>query len=331
MPENKIHQNFPDIVSEANLAPSVHNIQPTRWRYDPAHNVIELSLDSDRQLPVADPEGRDVLISCGAAAEGTVIALSRYGYSVREIEHDLSGQYILHLIDGAEPDRHFNAVRKRRTWRGMFKPAPAEAIIALKNQHENTAAFVQDKTDINEISKLSDTASLAFFRDRDFLKELVSWMRFFPQHANWSDDGLNADAMQLSKLEVFFASRLLRPEIFSVIDKMGLGTALISEAKNINSASAVALFFRPKNETYFDRGRALYRFWLDVTEKELHAWPMAAIPDTPEISEALKKKHNIGAKNDLVMMFSLGRVENCQTSPKSRLNVEELIINKDTP
>ncbi|MGW6728083.1 Acg family FMN-binding oxidoreductase [Nocardia sp. NPDC055029] len=46
-------------------APSLHNTQPWRWVFD--GTALELSHDPDRQLTAADPTGRQVLISCGAA------------------------------------------------------------------------------------------------------------------------------------------------------------------------------------------------------------------------------------------------------------------------
>jgi nitroreductase len=49
----------------ATRAPSVHNTQPWRFVVTPPH--IELHLDRERVLPVADPTGREARISCGAA------------------------------------------------------------------------------------------------------------------------------------------------------------------------------------------------------------------------------------------------------------------------
>jgi hypothetical protein len=45
------------LVAEARLAPSVHNIQPTRWRISGV--TVDLLGDLARAVPVADPVGRD--------------------------------------------------------------------------------------------------------------------------------------------------------------------------------------------------------------------------------------------------------------------------------
>ena len=56
-----------ELVAAATLAPSMHNTQPWRFRFDPAGETISLYADPARMLPVADPDGRSLHISCGAA------------------------------------------------------------------------------------------------------------------------------------------------------------------------------------------------------------------------------------------------------------------------
>ena len=53
------------IVEGATRAPSVHNTQPWLWR---AHaHTLDLYADRSRRLGATDPEGRNLVISCGAA------------------------------------------------------------------------------------------------------------------------------------------------------------------------------------------------------------------------------------------------------------------------
>ena len=44
------------LVAEANLAPSVHNTQPARWRFLPGGRMLLLE-DVRRRIPFADPTG----------------------------------------------------------------------------------------------------------------------------------------------------------------------------------------------------------------------------------------------------------------------------------
>src|SRR5215813_10515165 len=65
-------------VGSAVWAPSVHNTQP--WRFGAQQGEISLYADPDRRLAVADPDGREMLISCGAALFTVRLALRYRGY-----------------------------------------------------------------------------------------------------------------------------------------------------------------------------------------------------------------------------------------------------------
>lgn len=67
------------IVQLATRAPSVHNTQP--WRWVARGRVLELYADRRRRLPVADPTGRDLLVSCGAALHQASVASAALGWS----------------------------------------------------------------------------------------------------------------------------------------------------------------------------------------------------------------------------------------------------------
>src|SRR5207248_10116758 len=52
-------------IRAAILAPSTHNTQP--WLFRCTADSIELHADPERSLAVADPDQRELLLSCGAA------------------------------------------------------------------------------------------------------------------------------------------------------------------------------------------------------------------------------------------------------------------------
>ena len=62
-----------DLLLTAGRAPSLHNSQPWWFRITP--RAIELHADSERALPVADPEGREQRMACGAALFNLRLAL----------------------------------------------------------------------------------------------------------------------------------------------------------------------------------------------------------------------------------------------------------------
>ncbi|EFV13452.1 Acg family FMN-binding oxidoreductase [Segniliparus rugosus] len=77
-------RTFPDdrtvaaVISLADRAPSLHNSQPWLWRV--GRESVHLYADPARQLREADPDGRELLISCGAALHHARLAFAALGW-----------------------------------------------------------------------------------------------------------------------------------------------------------------------------------------------------------------------------------------------------------
>jgi nitroreductase len=68
-----------ELITLACRAPSVHNSQPWRWVVD--GEQVTLFADHSRQLVYADPVGRDLVISCGAALHHLQVAAAAAGWT----------------------------------------------------------------------------------------------------------------------------------------------------------------------------------------------------------------------------------------------------------
>lgn len=107
-------------------APSVFNTQPWRWLI--TGDKMELYADTGRQLGTVDPEGRLLLLSCGAALHHARIALAAAGWAA-DVERlpdperpDLLARITLGEKIPADPEaqRMAAAIPRRRTDRRAF-------------------------------------------------------------------------------------------------------------------------------------------------------------------------------------------------------------------
>jgi len=120
------------LIGLAARAPSVHNTQP--WRFRVAGDTIELRADVSRQLQ-ADPDGREMLISCGAALYGLRLAIASLGWRpmVEILPGNGPGGVLARVRPGQPaqmPDEEhamLRAMSHRHTHRGPFEPGPLPA------------------------------------------------------------------------------------------------------------------------------------------------------------------------------------------------------------
>ncbi|MEP9400452.1 hypothetical protein [Sphingomonas sp. VNH70] len=317
------------LVAEAALAPSVHNVQPARWRF--AGDGVILFEDATRRLPAGDPTARDAATSLGAAAEGLAIALSRSGRRLVDRgatdlpapEGDLLPQRRFGIEPGTGADPLGPYVADRRSHRGTFA-APNEA------QRRAAAALAADDLAVvsapDAIARIAvevDRAGHRFFRDDAFRRELLSWMRLRRRDPRWAKDGLNADAMAMSRVEAVGAGLVMGP-LFRPLDRVGLAAPLTAEAAKIRSATAIALFHRPHGEARFDSGRAFYRAWLRIAAAGLGGAVMAALADDPAAAASVAA--HLPAGRELVSAWRVGPVPADAACPRARIAVDRLIV-----
>lgn len=319
-------------LAEARLAPSVHNVQPSRWRL--AGNRLLLLGDPSRAIPVADPAGRDWRLSHGAHLEGLSLALAARGARLIDIQM-LAAQpapdglvpiAACAVAADADPSPK-EPVSARASWRGAFKSADAETrsdLARLAAERED-CTLVTDRSSVAEIARLADRASLYFLRDDQHRAELMEWLRLSRAHPRYAQDGLNAEAMQLSPIEAWGAGLVLGP-LFRPLDRVGLAAPLVGETSKTSSAAAIVLFHRPAGEDAFLSGRAFYRAWLAMERCGLKGCPMSVLADWDESRDALARRYAVPADRHIVSVFRIGRPDGVPGSARARLPVEELIV-----
>ncbi len=189
------------LLVTAGRAPSLHNSQP--WRFHLTPRAIELHADPERNLPVADPDGRELRLACGAALFNLRLALR--AHSIRPIltlfpDRDRPDLLAVLRHGGTkqptpEQTRLLRAVPAWRTNRHPF----SDAAVAPPEQHALRRAaldegswlhIVDDPAQRTALRAMVAKAHHRQMADPDFRAELAAWSRVSPERR----DGIPARA-----------------------------------------------------------------------------------------------------------------------------------------
>src|ERR1700733_529510 len=183
-----MRSHFPDresirtALSLASRAPSVHNTQPWRWRVgsDSLHLYAERGLN----LPSTDPDGRDLILSCGIALHHCVVALAALGWQSKvhrlpnsdEFEHLAAVE--VYRRPASEVDITLAAaIPRRRTDRRHYSSWTVPSnYIALMGARAARAGVMLHQ--IEALPRLPHIVAQAVGRhatDHDYLTYLTTW------------------------------------------------------------------------------------------------------------------------------------------------------------
>jgi len=189
-------------VGEAVWAPSVHNTQP--WWFSVDSAGLSLYADPARQLAVADPAGREMLISCGAALFTARLALRAAGYVPQaQILPDPARPLLVARLSWrrgpapAEDERRLHAqVRQRRSHRGGFASLPVapELLTLLQHAAARYGAVLRVITDEGTrfaLAEIVQDAERALRLDAAHVRERAAWTS---PPGSARDDGVPATA-----------------------------------------------------------------------------------------------------------------------------------------
>lgn len=297
------------LVNYAVLAPSGHNTQP--WLFQITGDSLELMADRARGLSVVDPDGRELTISCGAALEMLCIAMRHYGYqptvSVLPVSDDPDLLASVRLGEGGTTDDNgkglFHAITKRRTVRQRFenKPVPPALMAEIGRLawlYGVGLRTIIDSGTRREIAELVAEGDRRQFMDRDFRRELASWIhsRRAAMHDGISGEGLGMpDA--LSSLGA------------AVVRRFNIGgIAAVRDKKNIAGSPALGLFYTATDtvEEWLATGRALALVLLACTAQDVRASFLSQPIEVPELRTGLARVANVRGIPQLLLRFGYG-------------------------
>lgn len=168
------------LLAAAVAAPSIHNSQPWRFRYDPATATLAVRVDHQRAPRHTDPAGRALHLSVGAAVFNLRVASRRLGLAarVRLLPEPadptlLAALRLTRLPHGAPTHRQglYEAIWRRHTSRMPFTdhrvPPPVLRDLADAARIGGAVLYVPDAEETVRLLHLTRRAEQRNTRDAD--------------------------------------------------------------------------------------------------------------------------------------------------------------------
>jgi nitroreductase len=251
--------HFPDtttvrtVLALATRAPSVHNVQPWAWRV--GTDSLHLYADGTRHLLHTDPDGRDLIVSCGAALNHCVVALAALGWQSKidrfpnpaEPSH-LASIEVQPLVASDLDVTLAAAIPKRRTDRRHFSAWPVShhdvSLMGARAARMGVAMRRMEPT--ADMRAALAQAVWQHATDREYLEELTVWSGRYASTA-----GVPARNAPLSDpnspvpARLFAGTALTQPPDACSTDDHGvllaLGTAGDGELARLRAGEATSL------------------------------------------------------------------------------------------
>ena len=298
------------VVARAIWAPSVHNTQP--WRFTAAGQQFSLHADTGRRLTVADPDGREMMISCGAALFSARLALRSLGYVPQTcVLPDPAQPELVARVswperaDADEFERRMAGhLLTRRTHRGAFDPEPLPsgllATLRAAAAREGAALRIV-ANDVRRIALAAavENAENELRHNGERLRELARWT---PAPGSACRDGVPATAYpaRAERTEPHFPGR-------DFARGHGWGVPPLSTAGSRRAAGVAGLLTttadRPAD--WVNAGQALQRILLTASTAgaavALHSQPL----ELPWLREFIRTQLSDDAYPHLVLRFGL--------------------------
>lgn len=254
-----------DLIRYATLAANGHNTQP--WLFRPGGDGITIRPDLQRRTPVVDPDDHHLYVSLGCAAENLALAAAASGRAgAMAFDPTGDGSVRFRYGTGHGVDQAlFEAIPRRQSTRSDYDGSRVEAgdlrqLRAAAAVPGVALVLVSERPAMEKLSDLILAANAAQIGDPAFVAELKHWLRFSPNAALRTGDGLFSAAGGQPALPEW-----LGPWLFERVFTVKAETDRC--ARQIASSAGIAVFAAAEADRahWVQVGRACQRFALQAT------------------------------------------------------------------
>ncbi|MEO3747947.1 nitroreductase [Plantactinospora sp. B5E13] len=276
---------FRDLEALCWRAPSAHNTQPWRLRYQ--DGAVRVGWDPADALPAGDPTGRDLWLSLGAFVETCLVVAADAGLGAVFVpDHDLGERRVGWLRPARDRyDTPFRAghVRDRRTHRGRYRSGlSAEVVAAVDAVARRAGGEVRVVPGVDRLARLYRVADRHLYADPAVVAELRSWLRLTPTHPGYHADGLTDRCLGLSRVEASGLRAALAG--YLVLRPVGLPRLLATAGSPAGLGGDLLVLVGPAEAepaAVVTFGRVLLRVWLTLQVAGAALHPSSQLVDAP--------------------------------------------------
>jgi len=293
------HHMAERMIELACRAPSVHNTQPWRWRIR-GDGSIELWADRERQLGVADPDGRNLAISCGAALHHLVVSGRALGGTpVVELmpvrgEADLLAYIRIGPgLPETDASKTLDAIARRCTDRRRFTswPVPDSRLAHLAQAAAGWGGYaipILDASARFRCELLLSRAQTTQQSDARFSKEQQVWTDHSTVDGIPTPNTAPSSGASSNQRPNRFAPKYLNPDSGAVVESSD-GLMVICTALDDQRA-------------WLGSGQVLSALWLRATRGGLSLVPLSQVVEVPETRNALHHDILAGLAHPQILM-----------------------------